>query len=929
MRCAQFFRLLPCVWLLAAFAGAWNAAAQGASDKPNVVVILTDDAGYNEFGFTAAMNGLTTYAQTPNLDALAQQSMVFRQGYVSAQLCGPSRAGLLTGQYQQRFGAEENLDGSGQVTTIQQSGTFGLQSQQITIAQRLKDLGYSTGAIGKWHQGFAQGYNLPQDKGFDEFFGFWGGSRDYFFDLNAARTMRRGTAAYESQYRTQGDPSKYDPTRGRYVTDAFAEESIDFINRHANDENPFFLYTAFTNPHWPAVAKASDLSQFTHIADPTQRTIAAMQYAVDRSIGDILNSLATNGIDQNTIVVFVNDNGGFSADDNRPYQGYKGLAYEGGIRVPFLIKAPGLEPGIYDPAVSTLDVLPTILAAAGGDLSQIPTDGVDLMPRLKGEDTSSPHEVLHWRVNNIWAVRKGDWKLGSPTGGAYRLTNMASDPAEITNLYTQHPNVVADLLRELTYWEAKLEKPKWGVLGADNQNKFDHFVFRRVAQGSNWFDSGQWIQAGTSNVVTLTSADAYANSILEFPVSNTGPYATYNNKWRLTGQEVMLNQLRFTGNFTDTKSSWGFIGRNALVLTKNLTGQNPQIRLDATATGNSNIFSFTVDNELILLDDLELTGDGTQYLGISGQIRDFYEPRNVIKTGTSTIHLLGNNTFKGNLTVEGGQLRVTGAGTINGTNAVHIGSAGKLVLDSGTIAVNSIDNFNGGEFDFRGGTLKVVDFFGDLTNNGGNYSPGASPASSVVYGNYSQTGASKLTMELGGTMVGLDYDQLLIAGSAALAGTLLIDIFDGFMPQQGDIFSLIVSAGGISGTFTNTILPALSGGLTWRLAYTPSMVELIVGPPEGSTINPVPGDYNGNGTVDAADYVVWRNSFGSTSNLAADGDNSGAVDANDLTFWRARFGNVAPIGSGSVATVPEPTSVMLFLVSAMALWTGIRSAAQR
>jgi hypothetical protein len=206
--------LAPCVVL--GWALLWAGIASGS--QPNIVMIVSDDVGYNELGFSSALNNGATEFQTPNLDALAQQSVVGSRFYSTDSICAPSRAGLLTGQYQQRYGFEQNTtDGTDPVATF---GPVGLSGSQNTIAQQLKGLGYSTGAIGKWHLGYTNGLNLPQDKGFDEFYGFWGGARQYFADAFESHVMRRGTTDIESTWQSEGDRSSYDPLKGRYTTDA-------------------------------------------------------------------------------------------------------------------------------------------------------------------------------------------------------------------------------------------------------------------------------------------------------------------------------------------------------------------------------------------------------------------------------------------------------------------------------------------------------------------------------------------------------------------------------------------------------------------------------------------------------------------------------------------------------------------------------------
>jgi arylsulfatase A-like enzyme len=209
--------------------------------QPNIVVILTDDAGYSDYGFSAALLGASTDVRTPNIDALASQSVLMMQGYASGAVCSPSRAGFLTGRYQQRIGYEDN------------PGDFdGLAAGEQLISHHLQNLGYTTGAIGKWHLGEIDNVNRPQDMGFDEFYGFLGGGRPFWGGYNDnGRQLRRGDVNIESQWPFEGNASRYDPVNGRYLTDAFGEEAVDFINRHSGDDEPFFLYVALNAPHTP------------------------------------------------------------------------------------------------------------------------------------------------------------------------------------------------------------------------------------------------------------------------------------------------------------------------------------------------------------------------------------------------------------------------------------------------------------------------------------------------------------------------------------------------------------------------------------------------------------------------------------------------------------------------------------------------------
>ncbi len=879
-------------------------------------MIVSDDAGYNAFGFNSALTSQPTNFQTPNLDALAFQSVVARQGYVASPVCSPSRAGYITGMNGLRFGYETNVGSS--------LYNFGLSPNETTIAQRLRDLGYSTGMIGKWHLGFTDGYNRPQDMGFDEFYGFLGGNRSYWLQpTNPDNMLRRGDTLIENQWRTEGDPSKYDPVNGRYLTDAFGEEAVDFINRHANESNPFFLNIAFTAPHTPLQAKQVDLDHFSHIANSDEQKLAAMVYAMDRSIGEVLEAVSAQGIDDNTIVAFVNDNGGplHSGNPyNHPFRGHKGTTFEGGIRVPFLIHAPGLAPGVYDPPITTLDIVPTFLAAAGGDPSQLETDGVDLMPFLTGGETANPHEILYWRASEPWAVRKGDWKLVLPFDGTFaRLYNLATDPLEATNLTTTgQPQIAADLYRELTAWEAQLEKMRWGSAGANDRNNFDEFVFASsVATGGNWSAAGTWKPFGAANSVTMNTTDAYANAVLEFNTSDSS-YTATNDMLRLSTRTFMLNQLRLAGVFTSVSNQTGTINGNSLLLVESLAGEMPKIRLDATSSVTPANFAFEVANELQLFDDLEITGNGTQQFLISGPIRDYYEsldptvttPHNVTKTGTSQVTLSATNTFGGTLTVNGGTVTLGGpSAAINGAAAIVVGNTATLTVDSGLIATPSLTIADGGQFQFNGGTLKVVNVTGDLVNDGGTYSPGASPALSAIHGDFTQNEGT-LEIELGGTVAGTQFDKLVVDGLTTLDGVLDVRLINGFSPTAGQVFQFLTANGGLTGEFSDILLPTLSGGLQWLAAATETGFLLRVG---------TQGDYNHDGTVNAADYVVWRKTLGDVgAGLAADGNGNRIIDVGDYTIWLGRLGQGVASATVSDASVPEPSAVALSILGLLA-----------
>jgi arylsulfatase A-like enzyme len=433
-----------------------EAAVADGARKPNILIILSDDHGYADVGFHGCRD-----IPTPNLDSLARSGVRFSNGYVSGPYCSPTRAGLLTGRYQQRFGHEFNPGGT-------DSGNFGLPLSETTLADRLKSAGYVTGIVGKWHLGGAPQFH-PQRRGFDEFFGFLGGAHPYFPGQGAP--IYRGTDAVEEQ---------------KYLTDAFAREAVSFVERHKRD--PFLLYLAFNAVHTPIHASDDRLARFASIKDESRRKYAAMLTALDEGVGKVLDTLRAAGLERDTLIVFHSDNGGptmrgttINASRNDPLRGSKRTTLEGGIRVPFVVSWKGSLPEgvVYEQPVIQLDVLPTVLAAAGVKVEpQWKLDGVNLLPYVKGEIARPPHDALYWRLGQQTAVRRGDWKLvrydrtvdettgqSDPQAEARvtqpRLYNLARDLGEKEDLATAHPEKVAELQSLWNSWAAELKEPLW------------------------------------------------------------------------------------------------------------------------------------------------------------------------------------------------------------------------------------------------------------------------------------------------------------------------------------------------------------------------------------------------------------------------------------------------------------------------------------
>lgn len=418
-----------------------------AAEKPNIIVIVADDLGYADVGYHGCQD-----IPTPHIDALAHGGTACTNGYVSGPYCSPTRAGLLTGRYQTRFGHEFNPP----------AGNVGLPLSETTLADHLKVAGYATGLVGKWHLGSTEKYH-PLQRGFEEFFGFLGGSHSYFPHKDKSETILRG---------------KKPVAETEYLTDAFAREAVAFVDKYKHQ--PFFLYYSFNAVHTPMHATDDRLKKFAHITHEQRRIYAAMTWAMDEAIGQLLKKLKDEKLDQKTLIFFLSDNGGptmkgttINASSNAPLRGSKRTTLEGGIRVPFIVYWPGKIPAgkKYEGLVIQLDIVPTALAAAGVHLKpDVKVDGINLLPYLSGEKTGSPHETLYWRFGSQMAIRRGDWKLvkydlageGGTGVSPARLYNLANDVGEKTDLLSQHPEKAKQLQAAWDEWNQANVAPLWG-----------------------------------------------------------------------------------------------------------------------------------------------------------------------------------------------------------------------------------------------------------------------------------------------------------------------------------------------------------------------------------------------------------------------------------------------------------------------------------
>lgn len=417
-----------------------------ASRKPNLILIVADDLGYADVGFQGSREILT-----PNIDAIAAKGVQFHNGYVSHPFGSPSRAGLLTGRYQQRFGHENNMKFD------PADAMAGLPLTEQTLASMLKGAGYRTAAVGKWHLGAHPKFH-PMKRGFDEFFGFLGGGHDYF-DPGKPGAPNEWLSPVERD----GKPAVV----YEYLTTALGKEAAAYVERNA--AHPFFLYVAFSAPHAPLQAPNSLTQLYSGIADKDRRTYAAMVSVMDESVGRILFNLRMQKLERDTLIIFLSDNGGAAkgnAANNSPLRGAKRTLYEGGIRVPFTMHWTGQLPeGLQyaDPVIS-LDVVPTALAAAG---LPVPAghkpDGVNLLPYVNGKVAGHPHQHLYWRVfgGQQLAVRDARFKLIRSANGQQELYDLEADPGESANLAKEKQAVMKSLGAALDQWNRSLTAPKW------------------------------------------------------------------------------------------------------------------------------------------------------------------------------------------------------------------------------------------------------------------------------------------------------------------------------------------------------------------------------------------------------------------------------------------------------------------------------------
>lgn len=472
------------------------AAAASGERPPNVVFILADDLGYNDI--TLNGGGVAGGAvPTPAIDSIARQGVTFANGYAGNATCAPSRAAIMTGRYATRFGFEftptpvafsrvvgghagDRLHPSrfnaAEVKNVpKDDNTEAVPSTEVTIAEALKTRGYHTVHLGKWHLGGIKG-SRPEDQGFDESLGFMAGAslfapvgdpsvEESRQDFDPIDKFLWGALPYAVQY--NGGPL-FHPNR--YMTDYLTDQAVAAID--ANRNRPFFLYLAYNAVHTPLQAPKADYDALSGIKDHRLRVYGAMVRNLDRNVGRVLQALKDRGLDDNTLVIFTSDNGGANyvglPDINRPYRGWKATFFEGGIKVPFLLRWPAQLPAgaVYRSPVAHVDIFATAAGAAGASSPRDRVmDGVDLVPFVKGRVSGDPHKAIYWRSGRYKVVMAGGWKLQvAQEPNKVWLFDLANDPTERRDLAKARPDKVRELTAILAQLDSQMVKPAWPSL---------------------------------------------------------------------------------------------------------------------------------------------------------------------------------------------------------------------------------------------------------------------------------------------------------------------------------------------------------------------------------------------------------------------------------------------------------------------------------
>ena len=433
------------------------ASCSSEDSPPNIIIIISDDQGYADVGFHGSKEIFT-----PNIDRIAKNGVVFSQGYVSYAVCSPSRAGLITGRYQNRFGYTRNI------LLAPKDSLMGLPISEQTLPEVLNNVDYKTKAIGKWHLGAHESL-VPEKRGFDEFFGFLIGGHRYFPEDLTLNDLTEASRQMDGYITRIYDNGRRINTK-KYLTEELSDNAVKFIEDNAKD--PFFLYLSYNAPHTPLQATERDLERNGHIDVEKRRTYAAMVSSMDDGVGLILDKLEEKNISENTIVVFFSDNGGvewYNFSDNGPLRGIKGDFFEGGIRVPFTMQWPKkIKPGInYNKPIIALDVFATVVSAASAEkFLKNNIDGVNLIPYINGEVNGSPHDYLFWKNpdKDIDVIRDNRYKYIRVKDDEY-IFDLDNDLSEENNIINSSKNIYQELKLKFNEWEKDMIDPVFMDLG--------------------------------------------------------------------------------------------------------------------------------------------------------------------------------------------------------------------------------------------------------------------------------------------------------------------------------------------------------------------------------------------------------------------------------------------------------------------------------
>jgi arylsulfatase A-like enzyme len=439
---------------------ALTAEATAEAERPNILLIFADDLGYGDVGYQGGD------VPTPYIDSIASGGVVFTDGYVTCPVCAPSRAGLLTGRYQQSFGFWDNIGPFRRNKDVEP----GIPVDVPILSERLQKLGYTCGLFGKTHGGDAE--EMMAFNRWDEFYGFNNGASNYLGDMNRSHNpifhnRRIVSNAYALRGISNGEVNKKGVLvrdAENYLTDILGDMAVEFIE--TNKDRPFLCYMPFNAIHGPFQAPKQLVEKYADEPDKKRRLVKAMLDSMDRNVGKALNALRCSNLEEKTLVVFLSDNGGHEASPNKPLRGKKGTFWEGGLRIPFCMQWKGHIPAgeTYTQPVISLDLMPTFITASGGSIDPAwQLDGIDLMPHLRRRENGKPHEALYWAWGARKAIREGNLKaVTSDSGGSWQLYDLIEDISEQNDLAEKRSHKLQSLIELHRKWESGLMPQQWG-----------------------------------------------------------------------------------------------------------------------------------------------------------------------------------------------------------------------------------------------------------------------------------------------------------------------------------------------------------------------------------------------------------------------------------------------------------------------------------